>query len=419
MISTIILTLVLLSILIFIHEFGHFIVSKTLKVPVEEFSIGFGPRILSFNFKGTEFKISAIPFGGYVKIFGEDKEDEHSFWERPFIIKFLILIAGVVFNFLFGYFILFLLFYLFGIVESGPYVDSPPENTPAYNMGFKFGDKILEIDGRKFIRWKDFYAVFQDGDTHRVKILRNKKDTLLLKLYGVWNDTISRYDVGLYPAIFPVVGEIVKGFPAEKAGFQKGDTIIKINDKEIKKWEDIQSAVKESKGREIIVYVKRGGEIKALKVKPVKYDDSYKMGIVADINVIKLPLVSALSYAWDETYFIVYQTIRIIYLLITGKAPVSSIGGPVMIGKVIGETKKSGLSSILFILAFISIELALINLFPFPALDGGHLLIISIEGIIRRRLSFKARTVIQMIGFIILISLAILITIFDIHRLLK
>jgi len=419
MITTIILTLILLSLLIFVHEFGHFIVSKALKVPVEEFSIGFGPKIFSFNFKGTEFKISLIPFGGYVKIFGEDKEDEESFWERPFIIKFSILIAGVVFNLLFGYFILFLLFYLFGIVESGPYVDSPHKDTPAYNMGFKLGDRILEIDGRKFIRWKDFYAVFQDGDTHKVKILRNKKDTLLLKLYGVWNDTISRYDVGLHPLIFPVVGDIVKGFPAEKAGFQKDDTIIRIDDKEIKKWEDIQEAIKESEGREVVVYVKRRGEIKELKVEPVKYGDSYKMGIVADVNVTKFSFISALFYAWDETYFIFYQTIRIVYLLIAGKAPLGSIGGPVMIGKIVGETRKSGLSSILFILAFISIELALINLFPFPALDGGHLLIVSIEAVIRRRLSFKVRTAIQMIGFIFLISLAILITIFDIHRLFR
>lgn len=419
MISTILITLLLLSILIFIHEFGHFIVSKLLKVPVEEFSIGFGPKILSFKIKETTFKVSSIPFGGYVKIFGEESEGENSFWERPFTIKFLILIAGVVFNFVFGFFIIFLLFFIFGIVESPPYIDEPPPKSPAFLSGLKFKDKILKVDGKNFIRWKDFYAVFQDGDTHRVKILRNNRDTIELKLWGIWDDTLSRYDTGLEPVFLPVIGEVLKDFPAEKAGIEKGDTVIKINNTEIKKWDKIQKIIESSKGEEVSIYVKRGNDTLKFLIKPVKVNDSYKIGVRADINLIKLPFFSALLFAWEETYFIVYQTFRILYLLIKGKAPLGSVGGPIMIGKVVGETKDKGFTSLLFILAFISINLALINLFPFPALDGGHLLIVIIEAIVRKRLAFKLRTLIQLIGFVFLIFLAILITIFDIHRLLK
>ncbi len=419
MISTILITLLLLSILIFIHELGHFFVSKSLKVPVEEFSIGFGPKVLSFKIRETTFKISSIPFGGYVKIFGEESEGENSFWERPFTIKFLILIAGVVFNFVFGFLIIFLLFFIFGIVESPPYIDEPEKFSPAFLSGFKFKDRILKVDGRNFVRWKDFYAVFQDGDTHKVKILRNKRDTVELKLWGIWDDTLSRYHTGLEPFFFPVIGEVLKNFPAEKAGLKKGDTIIKINNIEVNKWDDIQKIIENSKGEEVLIELKRDKNILKFSLKPVKIKDSYKIGIRADINIIKLPIFSALFYAGEETYFIIYQTFRILYLLIKRKAPFSSVGGPLMIGKVVGETRKSGISSLLFILAFISINLAIINLFPFPALDGGHLLIITLEAIIRKRLSFKLRTLIQVIGFMFLISLAILITIFDIHRLLK
>ncbi|MEN3046773.1 MAG: RIP metalloprotease RseP [Candidatus Hydrothermales bacterium] len=419
MISTVVVTLLLLSVLIFIHELGHFLASKLLKVPVEEFSIGFGPKVFSFKSKETTFKISLIPFGGYVKVFGEDIEGENSFWYRPFYVKFLILISGVLFNFLFGFIIIFLLFFLFGIVESGPYIDEPKEETPAYIAGFKFGDKILKVDGKNFVRWKEFYAVFQDGDTHVVSILRNNRDTLKLKLWGVWNDTVSKFETGILPVLFPVIGEVVPGLPAEKVGFKEKDTIIKINDTNIKKWEEIQSLIEKSGGKKVVVKVKRGGDTLTFEVNPIKINDSYKIGIRADINVLKLPFLKALQHAWEESYFIIYQTFRFIFLFLRGKAPIESFGGPVMIGKVVGETKSKGLSSLLFILAFISINLALINLLPIPALDGGHLLTITVEAILRKRLSFRIRSLIQLIGFALLISISILITILDIHRILK
>ncbi|MEN3044821.1 MAG: RIP metalloprotease RseP [Candidatus Hydrothermales bacterium] len=419
MISTIAATLILLSILIFIHELGHFLVSKALKVPVEEFSIGFGPKIFSFKRKETTFKVSLVPFGGYVKIFGEDIEGENSFWLRPFYVKFLILISGVLFNFLFGFMIIFLLFFIFGIVESGPYIDEPKKNTPAHIAGLEFGDRILKVDGKNFVRWKEFYAVFQDGDTHLVKVLRNNKDSLEIKLWGIWNDTISKYETGILPALFPVIGEIIPGLPAEKAGLKKGDTVLRIDHTNIKKWEEIQSLIENSEGKEITVEVKREKDTLVFKVRPIKINGSYKIGIRADINILKLPFFKAIIYAWEESYFIIYQTFRFIYLVIKGKAPLESFGGPVMIGKVVGETKDKGLSSLLFILAFISINLALINLLPLPALDGGHLITITVEAIVRRRLSFRIRSLIQLIGFALLISISILITIFDIHRILK
>lgn len=422
--TTVVITVVLLSILIFIHEFGHFIVSRILGVPVEEFSIGFGPKLFSFYKWNTEFKVSLIPFGGYVKIFGEDKDDESSFWRRPLYIKFPILIAGIIFNLMFGVFVFFLLYFAFGINEpAGPYIDSPPENTPAYLVGLKEGDKIVSIDGNNFTTWKEFYAYFQNKEYHVLKILR-KRDTVSFKIKAEWIDSLSKFETGIYPLIKPVVGEVLEGFPAQNSGIRKGDTIVQINNRIVNKWEDIQKAIEEGGGDTLVVKVKRGNKILSFKIKPkiIKEStekgikESYKLGIRAEIKHVKVGFFDAWKYAVNETVFIITHTFKVFYYLITGKTPIGAIGGPVMIGKIIGEGKERGVGFLIFILAFISIQLAIINILPFPALDGGHILIIFVESIVRKRLSYKTRVVVQAIGFGILIFIAILITIFDIIR---
>ena len=345
-------TVIVLAVLIFVHEFGHFLMAKLFNVYVLEFSLGFGPKIFSFKKNETEYKVSAIPFGGYVKLLGEEDDDvpieltKYSFNNKSAFQKIMIILGGPLFNFIFAG-LFFAIVFLKGITILEPYIGDVQKNMPAYTAGLKKGDKIVAIDSFPVKKWSDIPEIIKkfNGKTLNITVLRNNK-TLTLRITPVAKE---------YKNIF--------------------------------------------------------GETKK----------RYFIGIVADttkIKVIHINPLQALIKGYEETYKWIKLTFISIVKLIERIVPFSSLGGPILIGQIAGDTAKQGVLNFLYFLAVISVNLGVLNLIPFPVLDGGRILIIIIEKIRGKEFDLKYMELIHKIGFSILIALMVFVFYNDILRIM-
>ncbi len=413
-ITTILLTLIIIGILIFVHELGHFLLAKLFKVRVEIFSIGFGPTIASFKKGETKYSISLLPIGGYVKMAGEDPNNysgmPYEFLSKSNYQKILIVLAGPLFNVIFGIIVFFLAYQLFGItnIKSNEIFKSDIE-------GIKKGDKIIEVNNKQFKGWY-FLASENSKKDVNLKILRGDSiKTLILK----------KGDVNkLTPKIEPVIDDVIKNYPAYQAGLKKGDKIIEIDNIKIEDWSQISSIIADKVDREILVKYQRNGKIYETKIKPKgeivdqKGKKEGKIGILKTFDKITPDPILSINLALEKTLQSSLLILKVLIGLFTGETSIEVLGGPIMIGKTIGETSQMGIQTLLLITGLISINLAVVNLLPIPALDGSHIVIFLTEAITRRRINPKFYFAIQMTGFVILMILMFFIIIFDIYRIL-
>lgn len=353
--TSIISFIVGIGILIFIHEFGHFIVAKLVGVGVEKFSLGFGPKVVGKQIGLTEYRISAIPLGGYVKLVGEspdaeltEEQKKLSFSHKSVGRRVLIVAAGPVFNLFLAIFIYF-----------------------------------------------SFFAV-----------------------------------TGL-PTLLPEIGAVEEGRPAAQAGLQKDDLIASINGRPVEDWEDMKALVEESNGGELRLEVHRGENIvyvdvvpKLVKSKNLFGEDvhRYIIGIMPSwhFETKSVNLFQALG----ESTLRVWEISRLTYLsivkMIQGKLSAEeNLGGPIAIAQMAGQQAKKGITNFIFFIAFLSIELGLLNLLPIPVLDGGHLVFFSIEAVTRKPVSMKVRENAQRVGFVILALLMMYVIYNDIMRVMR
>lgn len=334
--------ILILGAIILVHEFGHFIFSKLFKVYVYEFSLGMGPKLLHYKKKNgeTEYCLRLIPIGGFVSLAGEDADDnskipdDRKLYKKPVWQRFIIMVAGATFNFIFAF-------------------------------------------------------------------------VVLLIMAGVYGE----------PNQAPVVGGLVEDSPAVTAGLKVGDTIISINDQEISKWNEISVHVQNSKGETMDVVVKdNNGNIKEIKLTADETENKqYKIGIGQDR--LKKDFISALSYAGKELLNLFKIMIFTLEQLFTGKVGVKDLSGPVGIYTVVSDQAKQGFESLMYLTAYLSVNVGVINLLPFPAFDGGRVLFLIIEKIRRKPVKAKTEAIVNSIGFCILILLMIVVTIGDIIKL--
>jgi len=343
--------IIVLGVLIFFHELGHFLVARVLGVGVERFSLGFGPKLIGKTIGITEYQISAIPLGGYVKMVGESPDSELdpsdipiSFTHKHVFKRILIVAAGPFFN------ILLALIIFFG---------------------------IFQISG-----------------------------LLILK---------------------PNIGDVNEGTPAYMAGLKKNDLVVSIDGVDISSWEDMANAIMASKGKTIAISVLRGDKILTKKVTPEvkKFKnifnedvDRYVIGITASGEVFKknLNFFQAVSESINQTYQITALTIKGVVKLFQGTVSPKTLGGPIMIAQMAGQQAKEGVVNLIFFIALISINLAILNFLPIPVLDGGHLLFFFIEAIKGSPVSLKVREISQQAGIFVLILLMIYVFYNDIAR---
>ena len=369
----IVVLLLILSVLIFVHEFGHYITGKMCGVYIYEFALGMGPKVLGFRRKNdpTEYTLRALPIGGFCQLAGEEGEDDENLPKDQFMCnksklqRAIILIAGVTMNFITALVLLFFISFIWGSTEQSSVIGVIEPNSPAEKAGIKVGDKIVECNGYKISSWDKLTIVTN---------LKNKKNTYK---YVVESKDGKKTTYKLKPAKYIVVDneyvEITKEHTKEE--------ILKENN------------IKKSEAQEVSL-----------------------IGIGAPTEN-KKGFVNAIKYAFKKFGSIVETMLLIIGSLITGKLGLDALSGPVGMYTVVETVSAYGMANIIYLMAYLSINLGVINILPFPAFDGGRVVFIGIEAITKKKINPNVEALIHNIGFFLILGLMLYITIQDIFRL--
>ena len=432
--------LVLISIIVFIHELGHFAFARLFGVRVIDFSIGFGRSIKSWQTNSeTIFNLRILPVGGFVQMKGEnisnDENEQDSFASKKYYQKMLITLGGPLFNFVLAL-VIFFMINLFGVQKVTPLIGDVIPNSLAETNGLLAKDLILEIDGNDISSYSDAQSILSKrlGDTGIVnfKILRNENTFFYNLEITDWlsEDEPSNlvYSLGIVPPIEPVIGEVLPDSPAAEGGLNSGDMILKINANPIYDWSEIKKFINEKGGEIISLEIDRDGESKQLFVKPIfsEISSTWQIGISSAYilnpssrKIIKFGIAQSLQNSFLQTFSVIENSLIFFKKIIFGQISSKNLGGPVMIGQYAGESViYGGLYSFIYLIAFISISLGIVNLFPLPVLDGGQALILTIERIIGKNLPDKLLDFFYKLGTLFLLFLFVFVFLNDIFRII-
>ncbi|HUL00722.1 MAG TPA: RIP metalloprotease RseP [Nitrospirota bacterium] len=421
---TLIYFLIVIGILVFVHEFGHFIMAKRAGVRVEKFSLGFGPKIIGFKKGDTEYLISALPLGGYVKMAGENPDEEPTgafdeFQAKTVWQRVKIGVAGPITNIALAFLILPFVF-MIGTYSEGPakvgYVD---KGSPGERAGFMAGDVIEKINGRAISDWTKaltLIAVNPDTDVTVTVDRHGEKINLILRPATATELKIGTS--GLVPDMPAEIGRLKPGFPAEKGGVKVNDKIIAVNGKTIYHWNQFSSLVRESKGKKLTLSIERGGLRIEKSVTPVMDNDRFVIGVEPIVRSVfkRYGFFESLRLGFDKAIELIDLTFITLKKLFMLSISIKNLGGPVMIAQMSGQAAAAGLSAFLLFLAFVSISLGILNLLPIPVLDGGLVLFLVIEAIRKKPLSRRTMEIAQSIGAALLITLIAVVSYNDVMR---
>lgn len=428
--------LFILGFCITIHEFGHFLFAKIFGIPVEKFSIGYGPPLIRMKIGETDFRIAYFPLGGYVKMAGEDEgkilkhdkeplpepetqalpEGQLGFYDAPIYKRIIVVLAGPLFNLISAFVVLFFSFVIYGLIIT-PYMRVQIVEGSYYeNSGLVTGDSIIALDGIPVSYWEEFLE--------RVVNYRKEITVTALRDGEVINITLffEAESTGLRPIIPPFIADVKQDGPADKAGMEKGDLVLRIDDQQIHTWYEMVELVRQTKDKPLVFKWQHGDEERLAEITPTTIYDPVAKDTIGQIGVFMphsrkyLSIINAVGLAIERTVELTYRMLDIFYKLITRQIPANQIGGPIAIFKLSAESAHWGFEHLLGLLTIISINLGIINLFPIPALDGGHILIGTIEAIRRKRFSKKTILIMQQIGYALILLLILFVTFNDITR---
>jgi regulator of sigma E protease len=435
---TIIAGIVMLGILVFVHELGHFAVAKLAGVKVLKFSLGFGPRLVSRQWGDTEYMICAVPLGGYVQMLGEgggengedaplsEEERKRSFSAQSVSRRTAIIAAGPAMNLILPFLILPVAF-MVG-VNMPSYLDEPPcvgyvvPDSEGKEAGFQNDDCILAINNDQVTSWMhaNTRLISHAGSPLEFTVARNGQ-AAAVTMTPEDGGLEGLQSLGLLPPQEAVIGGTAPGMPAQDAGMEIGDRIVAIGDTPIESWYDLRRVIQGTGGHPQDFIVERDGRLVTLTIKPVRQDvngSEYLIGIAPMQETVfkRFGPIAAVRAGAERTVELVSLTLVFIQKMIAGHVSTKSIGGPITVVQIAGQAAQTDLAAILTILAFLSIQLGILNLLPIPILDGGHLFFNLYELVFRRPLSLRAREAAQQIGLILIIMLMILAFYNDIMR---
>ena len=422
--------IVVLCAMIVIHEFGHFIVAKILRIAVETFSVGFGPKLFGFKIGETEYRLSAIPLGGYVKFRGENLEllqgksegsvDEflsHAKWKR-----FLVAIAGPAFNIATAI-IIPAAGILIGFQDSAENVQQPvigrvAQGSAAEQAGLLPGDRVIVHHGRQNPTWRDIKMdiMLHPNEDIPMKVERNNQTlqlTIRPQARQFERELVGESGIDPYIALshLGVLG-IAQGSPADKAGLKPGDNIIAIDGNQITAWHQFKDDLKNGNGRPLTLKVQRGQNFIEMQATPTLQDGEYKLGFNPDLLVpVKTnSIATALRYGWEYNWMWLRLTGVAFKQIFTGRRSASeSLSGPVRIAQeTINTYDAAGWSGTIKLMGMLSLNLGIVNLLPIPVLDGGVILLIVIEwllGLVGLTLTMNVRERFQQVGFVMVLLL--------------
>ena len=426
------------GVLVIIHELGHFLAAKWMGVRVEKFSIGFPPTIFTKKIGETNFSIGAIPLGGFVKMAGfiDESMDEnvtgadYEFNSKPIWKRIVIILGGVIMNLILAIVLLAYLNFSQG-EKILPYttVGVVGEKGISQKIGFEVGDKILSINNVPVHSWNDVQKQFVDNLNSNIefKILRDRHEkTLHYKKEWFAKEKGEYLDID--PLIPAKVGMVQSDMPASDLGLHKADEIVMINGQPIKGWQQMTEVIRAHPGEELNIAWVRGADTLRGFITPQSFQEKVSEDSIASVGKIgigyyyehkQVGFGRAVIAGFENTYNLIVLNAKGLWWVISGvKSAKEVVGGPIMIAKMAGEAAAAGWTQLLYLIAALSAILAFFNIWPMPALDGGHLVFLIIEAIIGRPVPLKVKVKVQQIGMAILLVLILFIFYVDIKRLL-
>jgi regulator of sigma E protease len=416
--SFVLVLIIVLSVLIFFHELGHYLFARIFSVGVEKFSLGFGPRILGKTVGRTDYRISLIPLGGYVKLVGENPNDEIDFADEPYSFskknvwqRMIVVAAGPIFNVLLAWILFVWIAFLTGIPSQLPQIVGVGQNTPAEKAGLKSGDLVVAVNNEIVRTWQKMASLISGCQGDPVKITVKRQDELIdinvqPKAYAeknLFGETIDRYMVGISSVQIRITENTLHALRNENLSEEALNALSQLTDKWFITSQKVNTAFESILGKE--TYETH---------KDLIWDN---LGIEQlDYEIKALGITESIIEGTKHTGLMVQMTVLGLWKLISGSLSSDTIGGPIAIAQMADQSAKAGWKNLMLFIAIISINLALVNLLPIPVLDGGHLMFFSYEAITGRPVNIRAMEIAQQVGIAFLLTVMIAVTYNDIIR---
>jgi regulator of sigma E protease len=421
---------VVLGIIIFVHEFGHLITAKAFGMRVFIFSFGFGKRLFGFQWGDTDCRVSAVPLGGYVKLEGEPGDhisedttslgDGRDFLSRPRWQRFIVYLAGPVMNALLTIIVLT----GFGLVAlqveawrfDRPIVGAVDPGSPAEKAGLVPGDEILSIDGKALPTWEEaqYHIILRPDTSLALRVRRGSEERdVPVRSEATAAERIG--SIGVYPLVR--VGQVLPGQPAEAAGLRTDDAILAIDGKPVRDFSEIPPIVTASGGKAMAFRIWREGQTFDLSITARDSGGGPKIGVGAKVLIKKFGPAGAVREALRKTWEMTRQTFDVVARLVTARISPKTMMGPLGIAQASGDAARGGPLPLLYLVAVISLQVGILNLFPLAPLDGGHLAILAVEGVARRDMSPAVKGWIMNAGAAVIFLLIGLVLYSDVSKL--
>jgi regulator of sigma E protease len=430
-----VVVVLVLGLMIFVHELGHFLAAKFFGVRVLVFSLGFGKRLLHLTRGDTDYRISALPFGGYVKMAGDDPSadrqgDPGEFLAKPRWQRFVVVVMGPIMNILLA---LLLLTCLYKFHYQKPAYEEQPArvgdveaDSPASQSGLIPGDFVVRLDSLQNPKWEDveIKIVTTVGEAMPLEVERDGKILNMTLTPRAEGPSRVGY-AGLYPYAPGVVDKVEPELPASHAGLIAGDQIVGIDGHKILYWPRVFYLLQSGKGKPVQLSILRGGQEFRVTLTPVLTDvmgeKRWRIGVSFhnDMVVRRLPWGAAIGASLEDNLRNCLAWFDVMGKILTRRLSTRSLAGPIGIAQLSGEAYRAGLAELVMLVCFISLNLGLFNLLPIPVLDGGVILLLFIEGLIRHDLSVQVKERFVQVGFLFLLLLVVFLMCNDIVKTLR